>query len=77
LVNTIGLGIEPESYKSSLNDVLLQKKSIKDVLLETKVKNLYIAPSHIRLDRAEQQLAPELFRETFLHKAIKTLNYDL
>jgi len=74
--STIGLAIEPESFKASLNEVLLQKKSIKEVILKTKTENLYIAPSHIRLDRAEQQLAPELFRETFLHKAIKNLDYE-
>lgn len=74
--STIGLGIEPGSYQASLNDVLLQKKNIKEVILKTKVENLYIAPSHIRLDRAEQQLAPELFREIFLFKAIRNIDYD-
>jgi len=74
--STIGLGIEPESYQYAIHDVLLKKKSVQEIVLETKIKNLFLTPSHIRLDRAEQQLTPELFRETFLRKAIKGLDYD-
>lgn len=74
--STIGLGIEPETYKAAITDVLLKKKKIGDVILKTKIENLYIVPSNIHLDRAEQQLTPELFRETFLSKAIKGLDYD-
>jgi chromosome partitioning protein len=71
--STIGLGIEPVA---ALNDVLLSKKSMKEVILKTKIENLFLVPSHIRLDRVEQQLAPELFRETFLYKAIRHLDFD-
>lgn len=74
--STIGLGIEPETYKAAITDVLLKKSKIGDVILATKTENLYVAPSNIHLDRAEQQLSPELFRETFLSKAIKGLDYD-
>jgi chromosome partitioning protein len=74
--STIGLGIEPESFKYSISDVLAKKKNIKDTILSTTTENLFITPSHIRLDKVEQQLTPELFRETFLHKAIQGLNYD-
>lgn len=74
--STIGLGIEPGSYQAALHDVLLRKKNIKEVVLKTKTDNLFLAPSNIRLDRAEQQLTPELFRETFLYKATKGLDYD-
>jgi len=71
--STIGLGIEP---RAALNEVLLNKKAIGDVIVNSKVENLSIVPSHIRLDRVEQQLAPELFREAFLYKAIKSLDYE-
>jgi chromosome partitioning protein len=74
--STIGLGIEPETYKAAITDVLLKKSKIGDVILETKTDNLYVAPSNIHLDRAELQLTPELFRESFLSKAIKGLEYD-
>ncbi len=74
--STIGLGIEPESYQVSMSDVLAKKKPIRDIILSTQLQNLFLAPSHIRLDKVEQQLTPELFRETFLHKAVASLDYD-
>jgi chromosome partitioning protein len=74
--STIGLGIEPGSYRNAMHDVLLRKMSIREISLATDVANLFVAPSHIRLDKAEQQLATELFRETFLHRAILDLDYD-
>lgn len=73
---TIGLGIESESHRLAINDVLIKKRDIKEAIVKTSIKNLYLVPSHIRLDRTEQQLTPELFRETFLSKAISKLNYD-
>lgn len=74
--STIGLGIEPETFSASISDVLVKKKPIGDAILATKNKNLFIVPSHIRLDKIEQQLAPELFRETFLKKATENLDFD-
>jgi chromosome partitioning protein len=74
--STVGLGIEPESFTASISDVLSKKKSIKEAILPANTENLFIVPSHIRLDKIEQQLAPELFRETFLKKAIVNLDFD-
>jgi len=74
--STIGLGIEPETFSASISDVLAKKKPIAEAILATSTPNLFLVPSHIRLDKIEQQLAPELFRETFLQKAIKDLQFD-
>lgn len=74
--STIGLGIEPESFTASISDVLAKKKPIGEIILPSKTENLFIVPSHIRLDKIEQQLAPELFRETFLKRAIDSLDFD-
>lgn len=74
--STIGLGVEPDSHDLAVHDVLTNKNDIREVILSTKTKNLDLVPSHIRLDRAEQQLTPELFRESRLHKAIHDLDYD-
>jgi chromosome partitioning protein len=75
--STVGLGIEPETFTASISDVLTKKKPIRDAILPVKTtENLFIVPSHIRLDKIEQQLAPELFRETFLKKAIDNLDFD-
>ncbi len=57
---TIGLGIDPAGYKTTIADVLLRKKEIKDTALETKIKNLYLLPSHIHLDKVEQQPETEM-----------------
>jgi len=73
---TIGLGIEPGTHPSAVHDVLINKRSIAEVLLKTRISDLYLAPSHIRLDRAEQQLIPEMYRESVLSKAIRLLNFD-
>ena len=74
--STIGLGFEPRSYEYAIHDVLVNKKDIKDVILKTKIDTLDLVPSNIRLDRAEQQLTPEMFKENRLHKAIRNLDYD-
>ena len=74
--STLGLGCEPDTYKYAIHDVLINKKDIRDVILRTSLKNLDLAPSHIRLERAEQQLTPEMFKESRLHKAIRNLDYD-
>jgi len=73
---TIGLGIEPGTYTSAVHDVLMNKQSINEIVLRTQMSNLYLVPSHILLDRAEQQLIPEMYRESILHKAIRYLDYD-
>lgn len=74
--STMGLGYEPKNYKHAIHDVLINKRSIQEVILHTKTDNLDLVPSHIRLDRTEQQLTPEMFKESRLHKAIHNLDYD-
>lgn len=74
--STIGLGIEPETYHYAVHDVMLNKSDIREVLLKTSINNLDLVPSHIRLERAEQQLTPEMFKESRLHKALRGLDYD-
>ena len=76
--STIGLNIEPEEYnnKGAINDVLLDKKNINKVILPTKINNLDIAPSHLRLDKAENEIFFGMNRESRLHKTITNLNYD-
>ena len=73
---TIGVGIEPGTYPSAVHDVLMNKQNINEIILKTQLSNLYLAPSHICLDRTEQQLIPEMYRESILDKAIGHLDYD-
>jgi chromosome partitioning protein len=74
--STIGMGFNPGTYQDSISNVLLKQKNIRDVILETSVKNLSLLPSHIRLDRAEQLLTPEMFKEIRLAKALESLSSD-
>ena len=74
--STIGLGIEPDQFNQAIHDVLVNKKDIRETVIKTKIQNLSLVPSHIRLDRAEQQLTPEMFKESRLFKAIRSLDYD-
>lgn len=74
--STIGLGIEPGTYQYAIHDVMVNKKDIREATLGTQVRGLDLVPSHIRLERAEQQLTPEMFKESRLHKAMRNLNYD-
>ena len=74
--STIGIGIDQKSYKFAIHDVLLKRKELGEVILKSPVDNVDIVPSRIGLDRAEQQLTTEMFKEQRLDKAIKGLEYD-
>lgn len=76
---TTGLGIEREVFQYTIGDVLLKTKTVKDVILKTRVDNLDIIPSHIYVDRVEQQIVSVMFRESILQKALEceeAANYD-
>ncbi len=51
-----GVGIDVNTIKYSIYDVLINGVSIKDAILETEMPNLYILPSHINLVGAEIEL---------------------
>jgi chromosome partitioning protein len=77
--STIGLGVEPGNFQTALHEILISKKTIRDSIVEVdNINGLGLVPSHIRLDKTEQLLAPEMFRESRLKKALKTIeaNYD-
>lgn len=73
---TIGLGVEPGTYQLAVHDVLVNKRELRDVILNTRFEGLCLAPSHIRLDRAEQQLIPEMYRESILDRALRGVDFD-
>jgi chromosome partitioning protein len=74
---SIGLGIEPDSINSSVADILLvPKKSIGEVAVPTYILGLDIAPAHIHLARAAEQVYTRVFREAILSNALKDVDYD-
>jgi len=50
---TIGIGVDPDSFRESMAEVVsTPKKAITDVVVETYIPWLHLAPSHIRLARS-------------------------
>lgn len=74
--STSGLGVELEKGQLAISDVFEHSKNIADAIINTKVDNLFLVPSRIRLDKTEQIISTANFKESLLHKAIRTLDYD-
>lgn len=72
---TTALGLNPDK-QSAIDDVLLKKNEIQNIIVKTKHYNLDLIPSRIRLDTAEQMINPEFFKEAFLSNIIKDLDYN-
>jgi chromosome partitioning protein len=75
---TSGLGIEKASIQDCIYEVLIGKKSISEITLETQVKGLFLVPATIDLAGAEIELVGMISRETKLKKAIEEIEskYD-
>jgi chromosome partitioning protein len=74
--STIVLGSRPDSCSATIQDVLLKGVAVRDIIVSTGIDNLYLAPSSIHLDKAEQLLIPEMFRETRLSNALSGFDYE-
>lgn len=70
--STLGMG-KAELYEFTVQDILLNKKQINEVIIDTEVDNLFMVPADPHLDKAEQLLIPEYFRELRLQKALDDL----
>lgn len=73
-----GIGIEKESIKNSVYDLLINGVNFYAVLQETEVKNLDILPTNVNLAGAEIELQDEENRDTKLKEKIDAIraNYD-
>ncbi len=67
---TSGLGVDKNTVKSSIYDVIINDMPIQETLVETKVKNLSLSPSNINLAGAEVELVSVFSRETRLKNAL-------
>ncbi|MDO5043727.1 MAG: AAA family ATPase [Coriobacteriia bacterium] len=65
-----GLGIDKNEIDSSIYDVLLNETDIKDVILESSAKHVYLAPATIQLAGAEIELVSVMAREMQLKNAL-------
>jgi chromosome partitioning protein len=75
--STIGLGVEPDSFTESMAELMsVPKKPMQEVVVPTYVPRLDIAPAHIRLARAVEQVYTRVFREAILAQALKGVEED-
>ena len=72
---TSGLGID-KKQEYSVYDVLVDDTEMKDVIKETKIKNLTICPSNINLAGAEVELVSMMSREQRLKEKLEEIKQD-
>lgn len=75
---TSGIGMDKNSIKYSVYDVIIGDIDAKDAILKTSIDNLHILPSTVQLAGAEIELTDMDKREIKLKEALKELsgNYD-
>jgi chromosome partitioning protein len=71
-----GLGIFPEPSDTTIYDVLIDSAAIADVVQETQVPGLILAPSNTQLIGAEIELVGAMARETRLKRALQSVAAD-
>lgn len=75
--STSGLNFNPDSKdEKTLYEVLIGKHTLNDIILESEIKNLKLAPSHINLVGAEIEMLKIDEREMVLKKAIDCISDD-
>lgn len=68
---TSGLGFDKQSLEGTMADVILESKSLADIILPTNHKNLFLAPTTPHLANTEVELAQATRRFTRLKNAIE------
>jgi chromosome partitioning protein len=69
-----GLGVDRRSRKASTYDVMTGEKSLSQIVQDTAVPNLWLAPSTLDLLGVELEIAAEKDRVTRLKTAIRSLD---
>lgn len=68
---TSGMGINKHDIKTSTYHILLEEMEVKEILQETAIKNLWLAPANLDLTGAEVELVGALGREYRLKRALQ------
>ena len=72
--STSGLNFNPDSKdEKTLYEVLIGRYNISDIILDSEIKNLKLAPSHINLVGAEIEMLKIEEREMVMKKAISSV----
>lgn len=74
--STSGVGIDKSEIEASSYDVLINETPAKEVILETKFKNLSLLPANMNLAGAELELAENENRFKVLKKALAPIVMD-
>lgn len=77
---TVGLGFNAHELEQTIYHVLMDRElSVKDIVLETKVPGLHLAPSNIDLSAADMRLVTEVGREQALARVLYPVlqDYDI
>jgi len=75
--STSGLGIEKMKLKVSIYNVIIDDIPLKRVLVQTKYKNLMLAPASINLAGAEVELVNVISREAKLSRVLKQVPAEI
>jgi chromosome partitioning protein len=75
---SLGLGIEWESLegKTTIYDCITKEIPIKEAIVDTEFKNVYIVPSYITLANAEIEISSLMGRENLLNESIINSNLE-
>lgn len=73
---TSGLGVDKQSLKLTIADVILERTALEQVIIQTDQKNLVLAPSTPHLANTEVDLAQADRRFSRLKKALETVIKD-
>ena len=72
---TSGVGVNKDQEKSTY-DVIINETPIKEAIVESSVKKLFICPSNINLAGAEVELVPMIARESKLKIALEDIKNE-
>lgn len=71
--STSGLGVDKEEINKTIYDLMLGEAAVKECLIKSNLKNLYIIPSHRNLAGAEIELIEVADKEYILKKYIDNI----
>lgn len=74
--STSGIGLKKGEIKKCIYDVLINEIPLEEVLIQTQVANLKIAPATIRLAGAEAELVGMMARDQRLKRAIEPIKKE-
>jgi len=73
---TSGSGIHKHRLSRCIYDVIINEESIKNIIVDTELKDLQVAPARIELAGAEIELVSQMYREGKLAVALKEVSQE-